>query len=199
MIKSERQLIQDLKSKGYKFIDADNLFRSKSLNSEVVNIILYHLSSIYEEHIGTGDTLVRSLLAAEDEFDSSILVKLFNNKQYNKSIKWSIAYVLAKGKSNISEKWFLNNLRKPDEKNSFEYSGLLWGIPEKLISKDSKNIRALILDIMPIYYKDDQFQKLLKKYFYKQDCSMLLLAMSAIKEECKPIMKIIDGLKPLSN
>ena len=73
----EKGLIKELKNNGFSYKDVDKIYAKQSLEPVEVEIILKWLPELYKEHVGTGDSAVRSLMAAKRAFDPSLLINLF--------------------------------------------------------------------------------------------------------------------------
>jgi hypothetical protein len=192
----ESLLIDELESKGYHFEDIDHLKeQNEPLPLEVIEIILKWLPKIYDEHLGAGDCLVRSLISAGEEFDPFILIDLFENSHHNKSIKWGIAYVLAVSKTYNITNWLKNQLFI--EPPSFEGAGFIWGLVPKGGFKTKAELIEFLKAIFSKYAYYDSFLKLFQKYGSKEDIPFLEqeAALQTNKKTEKEILKVVDKIR----
>ncbi len=161
MDRIEAKLIRELKSIGHNYKGIDDIFKH-TLPLEVVQVILKWLPQIYEEHLGSGEVLVRSLISAEEPFDPYPLIDIFENSQHNKVIKCTIGYVLAISKTYDISMWIRKQLF--DEEPSFEREGLLNGILKKIGIKDRLELMQVLKTLFDKYFRFGSFQDLYKKY-----------------------------------
>jgi hypothetical protein len=144
-------LINDLRRLGYEYKDLEEIYKSKSLDSGVVLTIIKWLPDLYQGHIGTGDYMVRSLIGASEPFDPSPLIILFEGNGLNRSLKWSIAYVIAIANTNDISDWLLDQLLSKEA--TFERAGLIWGLRKKgsfVNDTELKSFVELIFDKYPL-------------------------------------------------
>jgi hypothetical protein len=196
MERPEKQLIADLKKAGFNFRDIDHLFRQKRhLPITAVNIILKWLPDVYNKHLGSGDCLVRSLIAKTDQYDPGILIDLFENSNYNESIKWTIAYVLSITNTTPIGDWLLSQLL--DKEHSFARAGLLAGIVLKGNFSSSDELRSFLLKIFDKYCRYETFQKLIQKYAALEDVQIIeeKAAQIADKSTQKALQKVVDKIR----
>ncbi|RPE08433.1 hypothetical protein EGT74_15400 [Chitinophaga lutea] len=126
-------MLKELEVIGYKYRDINEMFKQKIISSEAVAIILKWLPSVYADHLGAGDQLVRSLIAAGEPFDSTLLIDLIERPEFNFSIKGGMAIVLSYAKTNDISDWLRDQLlNKP---YALERIGLIPGLEKKVALK----------------------------------------------------------------
>jgi hypothetical protein len=126
----ERKLISDLKSAGFNFRDINHLYKQNDfLPIAAIDIILKWLPNIYEEHIGSGECLVRSLICPSDQYNPKVLIELFEKSNLNETLKCTIGFVLSITNTSEIKDWLLSQLL--DKEHSFGRAGLLDGIVPK--------------------------------------------------------------------
>lgn len=169
-------------------------FSKKPLPPDVVNVILKWLPRIYEEHIGSGEHLIRALVFTESEFEPKVIIDLFENSNYNSSLKWTMAHVLSISRVGDISKYITDQLfNKPA---TFERAGFLSSF-EVNANFDTKD--ELINGIKKVFEKYSFFERiflLFKKYGTLEDIPFLQdqLAKSDSKRG-KEIKKIIESIK----
>jgi hypothetical protein len=166
MGKIEAKLIRELKSTGHNYKGIADIFKH-TLPAKVVEVILKWLPEIYEEHLGSGEMLVRSLISAEEPFDPCPLIDIFENSHHNKVIKCTIGYVLAISKTYDISIWIRKQLL--DKEPSFERAGLLDGILTKMGVKDRLELMQVLKILFDKYFRFQTFQDLYKKYSNKEE------------------------------
>ncbi|UYQ95589.1 hypothetical protein MKQ68_10800 [Chitinophaga horti] len=147
--KSEGQLISELSTMGFSYDGIDDIYKQKSLPHDVVRAILRSFKNVYQEHLGSGDHLLRSLISADEPFDPTIIIDFFEENTYNMSVMWGVAYVLAMAKTYDIGEWLKNQLLK--EPPTFERQGLVYGLIEKGGFKDSAELKSFLEKIFPKY------------------------------------------------
>lgn len=211
------KMFEELKTAGYTYKDVNDIYKQK-LPAKVVEIILKWLPKIYQEHIGSGEQLTRSLISAQEPFDPSVLINLFENSNYNKQLKWTMAYVLAISKTYDISGWMMNQLL--DKESSFERDGLISGLTIKAGINDKKELTSVLKKLFDKYCYFEDYLKLFQKYADKEDISFLEekiknpnikdflnyvkaadsalgenKAKNALKRFEKDILKVIEGIK----
>jgi oligoribonuclease (3'-5' exoribonuclease) len=66
-------MISELESAGLMSRDVYSIFRGKDISTRI-EIILKWLPEVYNEHLGTGDTLAHSLISDIETFISGLLI-----------------------------------------------------------------------------------------------------------------------------
>lgn len=193
MGKMERIMLKELEEAGYKYRDIHEIFKQKKIASEVVQIILKWLPDIYAEHLGSGDQLVRSLISAEEPFDPTRLLDLFETGDYNFAIKSGIAIVLIYAPTDSIEDWIKSQLI--NEPYALERMDLVSGLDRKGGFKSKHellNFTRLIFDKYPI----NAFFDIYKKYADEDDIDFLLDKMNiADAKKKKEISKLIIAIQ----
>lgn len=193
MAQYAKKMIDELKSKGYKYADVDQIYKKQSLQPVEVEIILKWLPSLYTEHYGTADVAVRSLKFAKEPFDPSVLIDLFENSDLNFSLKSGIAFTLVEARTLPISKWMKDQLL--NKEFSLERSALVAGLYAK---GDFKSIPELMNFSKKIFdkYHNDIALKLFKKYGNQDDLAFLeIQAKKADKKLAKDLGKAIEALK----
>jgi hypothetical protein len=172
MIEREKLLIDELQENGLNYPDINFLLNTKhELPPEAVKIILKWLPLIYDESVGLGDGLVRSLISAQEEFDPTLLIQLYEEREYNNSIKFGICYTLALAKTFDISNWMKEILMSHPE--TFGSGGLLHGLTTKANFKTSSEMLDFLKQIFDRYCDYEQFFKLFGKYGTKDDIPFL--------------------------
>ncbi len=85
-------LLGELEKNGFSYDDIDDLDNHIDFYSPiVVEIILRWLPHVYDEHLGSGICVARSLInGTMQAYDPAILIDLFENSNHNASIKSGI-------------------------------------------------------------------------------------------------------------
>jgi len=96
-----------------------------------------------------------------------VLINLFENSNYNKSIKWTIAYVLAIAKTDDISFWIKEQLL--NKESTFERDGLIYGLEAKAGIKDTIELMEILKKLFDKYFISDTFQKIFKKYANKEE------------------------------
>ncbi|MDP4265239.1 MAG: hypothetical protein Q8941_22115 [Bacteroidota bacterium] len=192
----EQQLINELKSAGFKFQDIDHLYRQRDfLPLKACKIILKWLPDVYKEHIGSGECLVRSLLCPSDPFDPAILISLFENSDLNDTLKCTIGYVLSIANTKDIREWLLHQLL--DKEHSFARTGLLDGIVPKGGFKTKNELKEFLFQIFDKYSCYEIFQKLVQKYSSTEDIPFI--EQKAIeadsKRKSRELLKVADRIR----
>jgi hypothetical protein len=191
---AKEKLIDELKGIGSVYKDLDHIYVQKSLNAQEVKLILKWLPPIYDEHLGSGHIMARSLISATEPYDPSILIDLFENSSFNRTIKWGIAYVLSESKTKDISDWIIDQLLNKEV--SFERAGLISGI-EKKVGFDETQINEFYKRIF------DRYPMAILEYFKKKgtvaDIDFLLdkfyIADKNIKKEIERVIKHIQKKK----
>jgi hypothetical protein len=147
--KSEELLIRELSKLGYRYKHIDDIYKQKSLPPAVVAVILKWFERVYEEHLGSGDQLVRSLISSAEPFDPTVLIDFFEKNKYNKSIMWGVGYVIAVAKTFEISKWLREQIK--NEHPTFEREALVYGLPEKGNFSSITDLKSFLQDIFPKY------------------------------------------------
>lgn len=126
---SAGHLLNELKELGHNYANVNEVFTKSRIESDEVGVILKWLPSVYNEHVGSADQLVRSLISATSPYNANVLIDLFESATLNKSLKSSIAHVLSYSPTHDISKWMIYQLS--NEPYSFEKASLIAGILEK--------------------------------------------------------------------
>lgn len=199
MFEIEKKLIEELKQKGFNYPDINYLFHKKILlPKSAVRVILNWLPLMYEENVGAGNGLVRSLISADEPFDPSLLINLFQKSVYNTSIKFGLAYTLAMAKTYDIAEWMQETL--VNHTQPFESVGLLFGLPAKGNFNNVAHLVSFLKTIFDKYSFFEQYFKLLKKYASKDDIPFLEeRAKNADKKLSMEISKTIEAILKRKN
>lgn len=165
------KFLNELKAQEYNYRSIHEIYKEKELNQKVVELILKWLPSVYEEDLGSGDQLVRSLISASKPYDPTVLIDLFENSSFNKTIKWGIAYVLSVSKTYDISDWIKDQLL--NRESSFERDGLIEGLVKKGGIKDRIELMSILKELFDKYCYFEGFMKLFMKYGGKDDVSFL--------------------------
>ena len=108
-----KKLLDEIAALGYERPTIDLLHHTSTpLPGSVVEIIIKLLPCIYQEHIGSGEHLVRALINTHDHFNPEVLIDLYEKSVLNEGLKQSIAHVISISKagdvSNYVRKSLLN-------------------------------------------------------------------------------------------
>lgn len=163
-------ILKDLKSKGFKYKNVDEIFKQSKLEVEEVTTILKWLPKVYMENYGAADILVRSLISAIQPFDPSILIALFDNTDLNFSLKSGIALVLATARTTDISEWIIDQLL--NKEYALERVLLTLAVPTKCgftTNAEIMNFLRLIFD----KYHEASVQKFFKKYGKSEDALFL--------------------------
>jgi hypothetical protein len=169
--KSVKLFLEELETNGFYYKNIDAIFCQNKIQKDVVHTALVWLPAIYEEHLGSGDHLVRALIGADEPFDPTVLIDLFENSNYNKVIKCSISYVLAIAKTHDITNWFRDQLLL--KKSAFERAGLLYGITNKAGITDRDELMGFLQHLFDKYSHFGTYQKLYQKYARLEDVIFL--------------------------
>lgn len=188
-----RDMLKELETAGFKYYDANYIFKKKELQPEEVTIILKWLPDIYKEHIGTGDILARSLISAKEPFDPAVIINLFDSDFINSSMKSGPGAVLAYAPTFDISEWlrdqFLNH------EYAFERNILLLGLPMKGGFEKVEDLTTFLKLIfekypMPIWFK------VFKKYGSIDDIPFLRSKMDQVdKNVAKELLKLISAIE----
>ena len=170
MNNSEYQLIKELKQAGYIYRDINHIFKQDELPIKAVDIILKWVRQMYNEHLGTGDHLVRSLISANEPFDPTVLIDIFENSDYNFSVKSGIAYTLSFAPTKDISEWIKRQLLV--ESPTLERYGFIEGLAMKGGFKDVGELKSFLKLIFDKYPTDVMF-KLWRKYGTTEDLPFL--------------------------
>lgn len=126
---AEKLLVYELATQGFHYHDIRQIHEEKVIPSKMIELIIKWLPAIYKEHLGKGEHLIRALISAESPFNPSIIIDLFENSNYNQSIKWTMAYVLAVSKTDNIDAYIKDQLF--DKESTFERSAFLLPLTER--------------------------------------------------------------------
>lgn len=163
-------IIKELKSKGFVYQDANEIFKQKKLEPTEVNIILKWLPNVYTENYGTADILVRSLISAVEPFDPFTLMDLFDNWPLNFSLKSGIAVVLVSAKTTDISEWMKDQLL--NKEFALERLSLIEGLPKKCGFTTEIELMEFLQQIFYKYH-DEDVEKYFKKYGRAEDAMFL--------------------------
>lgn len=91
-----KKMLDEIAALGYERPTIDLLHHTSTpLSTSVVEIIIKWLPSIYREHIGSGEHLVRALINTQDHFNPELLKDLYENSALNEGLKQTIAHVIS--------------------------------------------------------------------------------------------------------
>lgn len=187
------KVLEELKEVGCDYQDVEAIFKNDKLLPIEVEIILRYLPSIYREHVGTGDVLVRSLLSATKPINPKVLIDLYDNSDLNSCLKWSVGYVIAKARTTDVSDWLKARLL---ENSTFQSSSLINAINKKLVFQSDKNLKTFIRNIFDGYIKFEAYQKLLVKYLNKDDRDFILDKCANLPEKLKKeCLKVISKIE----
>ncbi len=138
----EKQLLDEIASIGYKRPTLSTLhYAEQPLQPDVVEIILKWLSQLYEEHVGSGEFLVRALVYTRQPFSPSVLLELFENSKLNTTLKQTLAHVLSIAKLDIDlSSYIKKQLISKDA--SFSRVGFLSAIEKNANFKSREELMA---------------------------------------------------------
>jgi hypothetical protein len=191
-------MLNELALFGYNYADINEIHNQKTLEPKAVEIILRWLPAIYEDGLGSGEHLVRSLIGAKEEFNPEVLIDLFENSDYNETIKCTIAYVLAISKTYNIADWMLNELI--NKGYAFERSGLLFGLTTKASITSTGNLIEVLKKLFDNYWEFEIYLKLFKKYGRKDDIPFLESKIKNGNKKIKnEISKIIEAIQKRKN
>jgi hypothetical protein len=183
LTKSESKILEELKTKGYKYKDSMEFYRQDDIEPEVIDTIIKWLPKVYNEHYGTADILVRSLIGAKEPFDPSTLIKLFDESDLNYALKGGIAIALAYSKTQDISDWLKDQLL--NHNYSHERSSLVGGLNNKGCFKTGTELMDFVKKIFDKYHGDDVL-KLFKKFGDKTDIKFL-------KEQASNASNIVEN------
>ncbi len=192
MYEIEKLLITELNEEGFDYPGIDYLATKKILLPKTaVQIILKWLPLMYEEHLGAGNGLVRSLISADEPFDPLLLINLFQVSEYNDSIKFGIAYTLAMAKTFDIADWMKETaINHP---YPFQSVGFLFGLATKGNFNSVDDLVDFLKTIFDKYSFFEQYFNLLKKYSSKDDIPFYVQkAKNADKKLSREISKTIE-------
>ena len=153
---------------------------------------------MYKEQVGAGNGLVRSLISANEPFDPLLLINLFQDSEYNESIKFGIAYTLAMAKTFDIAEWMKETI--VNHTHPFESVGLLFGLPTKVNFKNVEDLVDFLREVFDKYSFFEQYFKLLKKYAAKSDIPFLKeKAKNTDKKLSNEISKTIEVILKRKN
>jgi hypothetical protein len=165
----QRRMIGELDAAGFSYYDVNYIFRKKELQPEEVTIILKWLPDIYTEHIGTGDILVRSLIAAKEAFDPAVVIALLDREDLNDSVKCGPAVTLAYASTWDISTW----LRKRLEVYRFESALLIAGLPAKGGFGTREELLDFLKRIFDKYCCCESWFRVFRKYATKEEIPFL--------------------------
>jgi hypothetical protein len=121
----EAPFIEDLHNNGFAEIEfASDLLNLKKVNPKLVGLILKWLPKI-ENTYDSQEMLVRGLVMADEPFDDTILLDLFDNKNSSFNLKWVIANTIASTRIQNIEEWLetkLTSKKQPKENEMLIYA-----------------------------------------------------------------------------
>lgn len=171
MKEAKKSMLKELELLGYCYSNIHDIYKQKKLPPDIVDVMLDWLPDIYNEHLGSGDQLVRSLISADKAFDPSILINLFENNSLNDAIKWGIGHVLAVAKTKDISGWIQDQLL--NQNYTFYRSSLLNSLEKKAGIKDAAELMIFLKKIFDKYAYFETYQKLFKKYADDNDIPFL--------------------------
>lgn len=193
---NEKAMLNEISSLGFlKHATIDKLHYSKRpLPPDVVNVILKWLPKIYEEHIGSGEHLIRALVFTETDFDPQTIIKLFEDSDYNSSLKWTMAYVLSISRVGDISNYIRDQLF--NKSTNFEREGFIYSFE---INANFSSKKELMTALKKIFYEYIFFQSiflLFKKYGQIEDIPFLMDQLKVVdKKKGKEIEKLIESIK----
>lgn len=192
LTKIKQKIIHELKLSGFEYKDADDIFNQKEIDKEVVAIILKWLPEAYSENYATADILVRSLMAANEPFDPSVLIKLFDETDFNYAVKSGIAYTLAFAKTTDISVWIKDQLLNKDY--AIERSALVEGLNNKGRFSSAKELTNFLKKIFDKYH-DEEVLKLFKEFGDNEDALFLKNKSETVdKKLSNQIEKVIKSI-----
>jgi hypothetical protein len=194
--KFEAAIIKELKTKGFRYKDSNEIFNQSSLESIEVNIILKWLPKVYTESYGTADILVRSLIVALWPFDPTVLIDLFENSTYNSALKGGIAVTLSSARTYDISDWIKDQLLSKEF--AIERVPLLWALPKKCGFGSEAELMNFVQQIFDKYHGED-VQKYFKKFGRAEDALFLRRQISKMdkkyQEKFEKIAQFIENKK----
>ena len=169
-------------------------YSTKPLPLNVVNIILKWLPRIYEEHVGSGEHLIRALVLTEEDFDPKVIIDLFENTDYNSSLKWTMAYVLSISRVGDVSSYIKNQLfNKPE---NFERAGFLSALEANADFKSRDELVEALKRLFDKYIFHGKIFLLFRKFGRKEDIPFLEKRLkNSDKKKTREIEKVILGIK----
>ncbi|MBO9563696.1 MAG: hypothetical protein J7621_13020 [Niastella sp.] len=193
MTEAKEQLLNEINSKGHKLSNIKDIYSQDILDSHTVEIILKWLPLIYQESLGSGELLVRSLFSAKTPFNPTVLIDLFINSSYNQTIKSTIGLVLAKANTLDISNWLLDQILNKDY--SFERAALIDGLENKARITTVDSLIEVLQTIFNKYWWFESYQKLFKKYGRKEDIQFLKSKIDKLdKRMVREISNVINAI-----
>lgn len=193
MIKAEKELIIDINLLGYNFLDLDDINRQKSIDINVIDCILRYIPKLFQEHTGTGIIACQCLLKSNTNFDPFVLIKLFENKELNFSIKSSIGFVIADANTKDISNWLKKQLS--DKNFSLEKCSLINALPRKGGFKSNTELIEFVKGIFDNYINNEDILKIFKKHGTYEDVIFLKNKLSTVNKPLqRKVQKVIDLL-----
>ena len=191
MVKKERELISKINSLGYSFYDLNSIHIQKSISLDIVNLILEFIPKLFEEHIGTGIVACLCLNKSKNTFDASVLMKLFENENFNAGAKSSIGFIIADAKTHDISKWLIKQML--DKHCVHEKAALIHALPKKAGFKTDLELIQFCKIIFDKYIIYDDLFKIFKKYATKEDIDFLQMKLLTVDKPVeKKILKLIN-------
>lgn len=192
---NKSKMLDEIEKLGYPKTSINKLHYSEvPLPKDIVEIILKWLPKIYEEHIGSGEHLVRALIFTKEQFEPKVLIYLFEKSNLNETLKQTLAHVLSISNVGDISEYVKDKLY--NELCSLANSGFLSAITANC---RYKTVDELMKGVKKIYDKYSYFEEihlLFKKYGRETDIPFLQERLTdADKKKQKIIQKIIDAIK----
>lgn len=194
---TKEKLLEKLRILGYTYPDVQTIFKAKILPSEVVAIILDSLEDIYKQHLGSGDQLVRSLISAEEPFDPTELIRLYEKGNYNDSVKDGIGIVLSHAPTFPIDIWLKDQLE--NRPSGFHRISLIYGLEKKAGFTNVDDLMNFCQTLFDKYRYDALFG-IFKRYARDVDVAFLQSKEQEIndpkgKKEIQKLIGLIEKRK----
>jgi hypothetical protein len=190
----ESKMLDEIETLGYTRPSIDLLHKTSTpLPPDVVSVILKWLPKIYKDHIGSAEHLIRALITTEEPFNPSVIIDLFENSDYNSTLKWTMAYVISISKVTDISDYIRDQLfNKPA---AFERAGFLAAIDK---NANFKSRQELMDALKKIFDKESYFWEvffLYRKYGRIEDIPFLEERRTTYdKKKAKELDKVINGI-----
>jgi len=192
---NEKNMLDEIETLGYTRPSIDLLHKTSTpLPPDVVSVILKWLPKIYKDHIGSAEHLIRALITTEEPFNPSVIIDLFENSDYNSTLKWTMAYVVSISKVNDISEYIRDQLfNKPA---TFESSGFLFALDKNANFKSKQELMDALRTIFDKYSYFEGVILFYKKYGGIEDIPFLEETRTAYdQKKAKEIDKVIDGIR----
>ena len=148
----ETPFINDLHTEGFAEIEsASDLLKLKKVNSKLIALLLKWIPKIDNKY-NSQEMIIRGLAIAEESFDGTLLVQLFDDVKTSFSLKWAIGNTIASAQAENITNWLEEKLSSGNPGKECEM--LIYAAIKYLTYENASSILRRLFKVFPLQVAD---------------------------------------------